>query len=141
LSELFRVDLDLINLFKKFAILIVQADIKALTPVDHVTVLARGLSDFEASDLTIWLLVLGNDTVASLSLDPVLSPLSQVQRLIRLWLIIALLECADEIRKSGVLPLVLLEVYFESLAECFPVHQEDKLLNESWALAISDTVN
>jgi len=110
---------------------VVETNVEFLLTVNLITILARGLSDLEGSDLTVLLLVLGNDTVATFGLDPVLGPLGKVQLLLQACLIVALLQAADEVRQRCVLPLEFVEVNLETLAESVPSHQVDELLNQS----------
>jgi len=79
--------------------------------------------------------------VDTLSLKPLLRPIVEVKSLVRLALIKTLLHGADEIAKLRVFPGKALEIDLETPAEDFPAHEEDKLLDHTRALTVSDTID
>ena len=79
--------------------------------------------------------------VDTLGLEPVLGPVVQVKLFIGAVLIETDLHAGDEVVELCVLPGVALEVELEALAEDFPAHQEDQLLDHAGALTVSDTID
>ena len=91
---------------------------------------ARCLSNLILCDFTFGLLVLSNNLIAALSLDPILGPSDNVLLDLGIALIDCSLNCSDEIRQSSVAPFMSLEVNLESVCESFPANQEDELFNQ-----------
>jgi len=99
------------------------------------------LTDNELRKVTINLLKLGGVLVNTLSLEPFVRPVVEVENIIGPGLIEATLHAADEVGKLSVLPSKIFEIDLKALAEGLPAHQEDELLDQARALTVGDSVN
>ena len=79
--------------------------------------------------------------VDTLGLKPLLGPVVEIKSLIRIALVVSLLHGSNEVWQLSVLPGKTLEVELNTLAESFPAHKEDQLLDQTRSLTVGDAVD
>jgi len=128
---------------KLWALFRIEANVNALLSVDFISILAECLSELEACKLTILFFIFINNLIDTLGLKPVLSPLGQIESLFLLgiFIIVSLLQAANEIREFSVWPLILVKVNFKTISESLPPHKEDELFDHRWTFTISNSIN
>ena len=122
------------------------ANVEALLAIDLVSELCETLSKLERLDDSIFMLDLIGNLVWALGSKPLVSPIFQDQIInqnitLRVSEVVTFLQRGYEVVESGVSPCKLLKVDLKTFAKGLPTHQEDKLLQKTCSLTISNSIN
>ena len=125
-----------------FTLSVVKTDVEALSTVDLVTKVAGGLCYLIVGVIFFIVgLPFSSKFVATLGLEPLFGPLSQITPLGWLGCIVSFLDRPNKVGQGRVGPTVAAEVNLETSSETLPADQENQLLDHRGTLAIGYAVN